>query len=118
VYRDPLELQNLLGHKQSYQSKNLKSSTLPESSTKTYGPSIENRKSVLEKVVNVEHKQNGVKKIIKLSAQDGEFNFEGEEQPPINFKLLSVTEENLEIMEELSVTNTKIYSTSCNCLIV
>jgi len=109
-YRNPLELQKFLGHEQLNQSKILKSSTLPESFIKTYGPSIEG-KPVLEEVVNVEHRQHGVKKIIKLSTPDEEFNFEGEEQPPINFKLLSAAEENLEIMEELSVTNTKFYST-------
>jgi len=107
VYRDPLELQDLPGYKQPHHSKNARSSTVPESSTKTYGPSTQ-APSVFEEVVNVEHRQSGEKNIIKLSAPDGDLNFEGEEQPPINFKLLGATQENLEIMENISVTNTMI----------
>ncbi|KAF6035852.1 hypothetical protein EB796_005839 [Bugula neritina] len=55
---DPLELQDLLGHKKLHKS------------NKTYGASTQ-ATPVLEEVVNVEHRQSGAKRIIKVSAAGG-----------------------------------------------
>jgi len=55
--RDPLELQDLLGHEKLHKS------------NKTYGPSTQVT-PVLEEVVNLERKQSGAKRTIKVSAPD------------------------------------------------